>query len=201
MKNRSSCSAVLLAIASAVVLASTGTASATTLTSPSGTAYTGTIKSTAGTTELHGEAFSVSCATSTVEGKVETHGASVTVGGNIDSLVFASCNFPVTVLKAGSLEMHEKQGGGNLDGTLTSTGAEITIHGPFGINCLYKTSATDIGNLTGSDTTKATAKLDIDSSLIPRTGDSAFCGANGEWTGSYTVNTPDYLDVEGSTWQ
>ena len=191
---------ISITVAAVAMCVLAGTASATTLTSPAGTTYTGTIKATAGTTELHGEAFSVSCASSTVEGKVESHGAGITIGGNIDSLVFASCNFPVTALKAGSLEVHEKQGGNGFVGTLTSTGAEITIHGPFGINCLYKTSATDIGNLTGSDTTKATAKLDIDSSLIPRTGDSAFCGANGEWTGSYTVNTPDYLDVEGQNW-
>ena len=190
----------LLAVAAAAMMAFAGVASATTVTSPAGTTYTSTVKASAGSTELHGEAFSVSCASSTVEGKVESHGAGITIGGNIDSLVFASCNFPVTVLKAGSLEVHEKQGGNGFVGTLTSTGAEITIHGPFGINCLYKTNATDIGTLTGSGTTKATAKLDIDSSLIPRTGDSAFCGANGEWTGSYTVNTPDYLDVEGQNW-
>ena len=179
----------LLAVAAAAMMAFAGVASATTLTSPSGTTYTGNIAASAGLTELHGEAFSVACNKSAVSGKVEKHGAGVTAGGNIGSLTFSECSFPVTVLKAGSLEVHATSGG---NGTLTSSGAEITIHGPFGINCLYKTSGTDVGNLTGG----SNAKLDIDSSLIPRTGDSAFCGAAGEWTGSYNVTTPNPLIVD-----
>ncbi|HEX5990076.1 MAG TPA: hypothetical protein VFY75_07680 [Solirubrobacterales bacterium] len=161
-------------------------ASATVATSPEGAIYTGEIKATAGTTELHGEAFSVSCKTSQITGSISTHGVEVPAGGSISTLDFGECSFPVTVVAGGSLETHATSGG---NGTVTSSGAKITIHGPFGINCLYQTSNTDVGTLTGG----TTAKLDLDSSLVPRTGDSAFCGSSAVWTGSYTVNTPDTL--------
>ncbi|HEX5990298.1 MAG TPA: hypothetical protein VFY75_08815 [Solirubrobacterales bacterium] len=180
----------LLAVAAAALMAFAGTASATQLTSPAGTNYTGEIKASAGLTELHGEAFSVNCKTSQVAGTVSQHGSGVTVKGSIATLDFSECSFPVTVLANGSLEAHKPSGSSN--GTLTSSEAKITIHGPFGINCLYETNGTDVGTLTPG----TTAKLDIDSSLIPRTGDSAFCGAAGEWTGSYTVNTPDTLLID-----
>jgi hypothetical protein len=187
----------LLAVAAAALMAFAGTASATILTSPSGTTYTGTIKATAGTTELHGPFTTVKCTGSTVEGKVASHGASVTTSGTISTLDFTGCNFPVTVLKAGSLEVHttykegkqEEKANGN--GTLTSSGAEITIATSIA-NCLFTTSSTDVGTLTGG----TTAKLDINSAGIPRTGHSVFCGSSGTWTGSYTVVTPDTLLVD-----
>ncbi|HEX5988907.1 MAG TPA: hypothetical protein VFY75_01670 [Solirubrobacterales bacterium] len=187
----------LLAVAAAALMAFAGTASATYLTSPAGTTYTGTIHASAGTTTLHGEAFSVTCATSTVSGSVEHHGTGVgTAGGKVTTLDFNECTFPVTVLANGSLEIHTNESSANGNGTVTSFSTKITIHGPFNINCHYETQFTDIGTLTGSKTTGQTAKLDIDSALIPRNGDSALCGAAGEWTGSYTVTTPDYLDVD-----
>jgi hypothetical protein len=184
----------LFALAVAALMALAGTASATVLTSPSGTLYTGEIAATAGTTELHGSFVTVSCKKSSVSGsKVESHGAAVTAKGAISSLTFSECNFPVKVLKAGAIEIHEKQGSGNLDGTLTSSGAEITIETSIA-NCLFTTSNSDIGTLTGG----TTATLDINSVGIPRTGHSVFCGSKGTWTGSYTVNTPDTLLVENT---
>ncbi|HEX5988908.1 MAG TPA: hypothetical protein VFY75_01675 [Solirubrobacterales bacterium] len=190
----------LLAVAAAL-MAFAGTASATTVTSPVGTSYgtEKTLHATAGLTELHGEAFSVNCKTSTVAGKIEVNGAkdgsgnTLPASGPISTLDFSECSFPVTVTANGSLSATGTSGG---NGTLKSTGAKVTIHGPFGINCLYETNNTDVGSLTGSTTTKGTAKLDIDSSLIPRTGDSIFCGSFGEWTGSYTVTTPDEADID-----
>ena len=197
---------LLLVIPSAVVAALTGPASATVVTSPSGTPYTSTIKAASeGTTTLHNSSLgvSVSCKKSTVEGKVESHGTGVTVKGNVSSLTFGECGADtVTVLKTGSLEIHEGQGGNHIDGTLTSVGAEITIkNGATGVSCTYTTgTGTDIGTLTGSGTTGKTATLDIESATIPRTGDSILCGSKGQWTGSYVVSTPDVLNVEGSTW-
>jgi hypothetical protein len=178
----------LLAVAAAALMAFAGTASATTITSPSGTAYTGEIKATAGATELHGSFITVKCNTSAVTGsKVETHGAGVTAKGPVTTLTFSECNFPVKVVKAGSLEVHATSGG---NGTLTSNGAEITIETSIA-NCIFTTKETDVGTLTGG----TTAKLDINSASIPRTGHSVFCGGSGTWTGSYTVNTPDTLLV------
>ena len=189
----------LLAVAAAALMAFAGVASATTLTSPAGTTYTSTIKAASeGTTTLHNASLgvSVSCTASTVEGTVSKHGSGVTAGGNISTLTFTGCGADtVTVLANGSLEVHNISGGTN--GTLTSTGAQITIkNGSTGVSCTYTTNGTDIGTLTSSATTGKTATLDIASSIIPRTGDSILCGSKGEWTGSYVVNTPDSLLVD-----
>jgi hypothetical protein len=181
----------LLAVAAAALMAFAGTASATILTSPSGTTYTGEIKAEAGTTELHGPFTTVSCKKSTVAGSVESHGASTTAGGKISSLTFTECNFPVTVLKAGSLEIHTSGESANGNGTLTSSGAEITIATSIA-NCIFTTSSTDVGTLTGG----TPATLAINSAGIPRTGHSIFCGSKGTWTGSYTVSTPGTLLVD-----
>ncbi|HEX5989949.1 MAG TPA: hypothetical protein VFY75_07045 [Solirubrobacterales bacterium] len=186
----------LLAVAASALMAFAATASATTITSPTGTSYTGTIHaSSEGTTTLHGEALSVSCKKSTVTGTLSTHGSSVTASGPISTLDFSECGDDVvTVKQNGSLEAHGTATGA----TLTSTGAIITIHTHlFGINCTYETKNTDIGNLTDSHSAATTgATLDIDSSLIPRVGDSVFCGEFGEWTGSYLVSTPSHLYVD-----
>jgi hypothetical protein len=165
----------------------------TTLTSPSGTAYTSTIKAESGELSLH-KVFggTISCKNSTLEGKVEQHGNGVTASGNLSSLTFSECGNHVTVNNAGSLEVHATSGG---NGIVTSTGAEISIQlTAFGISCVYTTNATQIGTLTGSNSTKA--KLDLEGAKIPRTGGSIYCGSSGEWTGSYTVTTPSTLYVD-----
>lgn len=190
----------LLAVAAAAMMAFAATASATTLTSPAGTTYTGTIHATNenGHVSLHGEnGVTIECA-STVEGKVEKHGTGVTVEGAISALTFTGCTNEsvVTVLKKGTLIAHNIAGTTN--GTLTSTGTEVkaSVKSLFGtIECVYTTKETDIGTLTSSAVTNATATLDI-SATIPRTGGSALCGANGVWTGNYIVDTPMELFVD-----
>jgi hypothetical protein len=179
----------LLAVAAAALMAFAGVASATTLTSPAGTTYTGKIQSESiGATSLHGPFTTVTCGASSVDGKVESHGSGVTAGGKISTLTYTECNFPVKVIKNGSLEVHA-------NGTLTSSGAEITV-GPtsIGVSCIYTTANTDIGTLTSSSTSHAV--LDINSAAIPRTGHSVFCGSSGTWTGSYTVTEPSTLVVD-----
>ncbi|HEY8502554.1 MAG TPA: hypothetical protein VIL21_07690, partial [Solirubrobacterales bacterium] len=166
----------------------------TTLTSPSGTAYTSTVKAESGELTLH-KVFgaTISCGKSNLEGKVEQHGNGVTAKGNLSSLTFSECEGnDVTVKAAGSLEVHATSGG---NGIVTSTGAEISIQlTGLGITCIYTTNGTQIGTLTGSNSTKA--KLDLEGSSIPRTGGSIYCGSSGELTGSYTVTTPSTLYVD-----
>jgi hypothetical protein len=191
----------LMAVAAAAMMAFSAVASATVVTSPAGTAYTSTIKAASEGThvKLTGPlGIAVECA-STVEGKVNSHGAGVTAVGTISSLTFTGCTngYTATALKNGAgnfgtLEVHTLTNG---NGTLTSTLSEVTVTTPLGFNCIYKTNATDIGTLTGSKTTGKTATLDINAATIPRTGHSAFCGASGSWTGNYLVSTPDYLDI------
>jgi hypothetical protein len=189
----------LLAIAAAALMAFTGIASATQVTSPPGTAYTGVIKATAGPTSLHGPFTTVTCQESIVAGELKNHGKDITASGPITHLTFITCNFPVKVLKTGTLEIHTEYVNGqqsttaNGNGTLTSNGAEITIETSIA-NCIFVTKNTDIGRVTGSDTKHAV--LDIESAGIPREGHSIFCGSSGTWTGSYTVTTPSTLYVD-----
>ncbi|HEY8501410.1 MAG TPA: hypothetical protein VIL21_01885 [Solirubrobacterales bacterium] len=183
----------LLAVAAAAMMAFAGTASATVLKSE-GSTYTGTIHGESeGKTTLHGPA-DISCEKSTVAGPVETHGAGVTVEGNISTLDFSECNAHVTVVSAGRLSVHAITPTGN--GTLTSNGAKITVQITNFISCEYETQNTHIGTVTGSSNLGGkTATMHIDSSLIPRVRHSIFCGSTGEWTGSYTVTSPMTLDV------
>ncbi|HEY8501172.1 MAG TPA: hypothetical protein VIL21_00670 [Solirubrobacterales bacterium] len=169
-------------------------ASATIVTFPEGGIYEGPITAVSGQTELHGAAGTITCETSTLEATIEEQGESVTAQGKVSTLDFSECSSSVTVLNAGSLEFHNTSGG---NGTITSTGTEITFDGPL-VACLYKTNSTDIGTLTGSLTTVGNAVVDLDSALLPRTGHSIFCGSNAEWTGSYTVTTPSTLTLEAA---
>jgi hypothetical protein len=179
-------SAVLLA--AVVVMALAGTASATVVTSPAGAAYTGTFSATSTNGQLHGSFITTSCGHSLFEGKIESHGASQTAEGKISKLTFTNCNYTMTVRKGGSWIFHATGGG---SGTLTWTGAEFALHTSIG-ECVFTTSATDIGTVTGG----IGAVLDVNSSSIPRTGGSFFCGSSLTWTANYQFTTPSALLVD-----
>ena len=190
----------LAALAAALMaFVAAGTASATELDGPGGAMVTTGTSITAaaeGTTTLHPPIGDISCTASTVAGKTGNTGSSTeTVSGALSSLTFTGCNATVTVLKPGSLEIHTQETKSNNNGTLTSSGAEVTVVF-LGFHCIFSTSNTDIGTLTGSANTGKTATLDI-SAKIPRTGGTsgAFCGSTAEWTGNYSVTSPDTLNV------
>ena len=189
----------LAAIAAAALMAfvGAGTASATQLTGAEGAILgEGTeIKAAAeGTTELHPPIGSINCKNSTVAGKVTKAGSSTeTVKGDIETLTFTECNATVTVLQKGSLEVHAS---GSSNGTLTSTGAQVTVN-YIGFHCIFSTNNTDLGTITGSaNTASGKATLDI-AATIPRTGggSGAFCGTTAQWTGSYEVSEPATLNI------
>jgi hypothetical protein len=98
----------------------------------------------------------------------------------------------VAVEAAGSIEIHAVADG---EGTVTSTGAKISISTPVG-TCVFTASATDIGTLADSDVTEGNATLDSDFVAIPRTGGSSSCGPNAVLTGSYKVTTPSTLYID-----
>jgi hypothetical protein len=179
----------LLAVSAAALMAFAGSASATTLTSSGGA--TPNIVATAGATSLDGAFTTVTCLNSEVAGSVTGHGAGVPASGPISTLDFRECNFPVTVNKAGTLAVHGTTTTGN--GTLTSSGAEVAIHTSVG-TCVFTTSNTDVGTVTGSNVTGGHAVLDI-TGKIPRTAGNFLCGSSGTWTGSYTISTPSSLEV------
>jgi hypothetical protein len=173
----------LLAVAAAALMAFAGTASATILTSPEGTTYTGSIVATSSNSELDGAFVTVKCGSSTAEGTVESHGGAE-VTGNISSLTFTECNYATTVKNAGSLGINNTNG-------VKSTGAEVSIATSIG-TCVFTTNGTAVGSLTEG----AGASLDINSSKIPRTGGNFLCGSSGTWTGNYSVTTPSSLWVD-----
>jgi hypothetical protein len=131
----------------------------------------------------------VKCASS-LEGQIETH-TETKASGKLSSLTFSSCNFPVTVNKSGSIEI-EAIGEGK--GTVKSSGAEITIETSID-TCVFTTSNTDIGTLTGTGVTAGNAVLDL-SGTLPRTAGNFFCGTSGTLTGSYKFTTPSTLWVD-----
>ncbi|MGN6216356.1 MAG: DUF6531 domain-containing protein, partial [Solirubrobacterales bacterium] len=141
---------------------------------------------------------------STLEGHTENAGsATETVNVSITSLTFSSCNSgnTVNVIKSGRFEIHTEGAENNNNGTLTSSGAEIEVT-HLGVQCIYTTSSTTIGTVTGSETTGGNATLDI-AGTLPRTGGSggAFCGSSAPWTGSYKVTSPSTLNVDGFSLQ
>lgn len=184
----------MLALVVAAAFLAPATASATQMTSPSGTVYTNKIQAESGTLEWHGSFTTIKCGKSVLSANIETHGSSVTAKGAVTSWTFSECNFPFKVLKAGTLEFHTANSAVNDgNGTITSSSMELTTETSIA-NCIFTTSNTDLGILTGSDV--ANAKWDINSATIPRTGHSVFCGSSSTLTGSYTVTTPSTLTVD-----
>jgi len=182
---------IFAAIAVAALSVCVGPALANPLTSPAGTGYTSTVKAEAeGSIKLDGSFTTVECKKSTLEGKVESH-AATTAGGKLSSLTFGECNFPVTVLKTGSLEVISTSGN---NGTVISTGTEFKVETSAG-ECVFSTNNVHIGTFTGSNTTNAT--IDMSAASIPRTAGNFLCGASGTLTGSYKVTTPSTLSMDG----
>lgn len=186
---------LLLTVVAVAAMALAATASATTLTSPSGTTYTGELAAEAisGGLVIHNGQGSYSCGQSKARGKVEAHGASTTAAGKLSEWTLTGCNTEVKVLNLGTLEIHSN---GNGNGTVTVTGTEVTSYNPgLAMDCIYTTSGTSLGTLTGSSNTGGHAVLDL-SATVPRLGGSPFCGNSASLTGSYTVTTPSKLYVD-----
>lgn len=184
----------LLALAVLTTMALGASANGTTVTS-GGSLYTGTIKAAneIGHINLHNPLADIECSVS-VEAAVSSHGSAVTAEMPLGHMTFTGCtNWVVTVNSAGSWSAHTIAGSSNA--TLTSSGTTISAKNiATGTTCNYTTNNTDIGTLTGSNTTKATATLDISAS-IPFHGGSIFCGAAASaLTGTLLIATPDSLN-------
>jgi hypothetical protein len=185
----------LFVMAAASLMAFSSSASATILTSPSGTKYEGKIEATAVSSLLLQASFAnITCTQSTVAGTPTNFGsATETVSGPISTLSFSSCNATVTVLNNGRLEIHTEKAKENGNGTLTGSGSKVTV-AVFGTSCVYGTgSGTDLGTLKGSDT--GTAKMEINANLPLEEGGFG-CANPATWTGSYSVTNPDNLTVD-----
>ena len=181
----------LLAVAAAAMMAFAGVASATTVTSPAGTLYTSTLKASSTNTTLHNAVGTISCSSS-VEGKVESHGAKVPASGKLSALSFTNCvggSVHNATIKPGTLSVTASA---TNVGTASSSGATVMVT-MFGVECGYTTEATPVGTVTGGEH----AKLDISASLKRTEGaGGVFCGSTGNWTGDYTVSTPTVLHLD-----
>lgn len=188
MKGRGIISSLGLGIAIVLVVASS--AAATSLTSPTGTTVTPTIKAESeGHVVLHNSIWSIEC-TATVEGSVQSHGLGVTAEGAISALSFSNCtnDWVVDVVNAGSLSVHWTSG---YNGTLTSSGMTI-VATRLGLSCGYMTTNTHIGTITGG----APATLHLEA-ILPRHSGSFYCGgATSPLTGSFKVTSPSSLLVD-----
>jgi hypothetical protein len=190
-------SAALLTAAVAAFWVGPNTASASVVAISGGEAYTGTIKAESeGSISLTGS-ITVTCGKSTIEGAIESHGAEVPAAGKLSSLSFSECgSHTVTVVKPGSVELHATSEG---NGTLTSTGAELTVlmhHAFLGtVHCIYTTTGTQLGTVTGTPTTQDNATLDIGPVAIDRVTTSFGCGSHSTLEGSYKLTTPANLIV------
>ena len=170
-------------------------ASAAVPTSPAGTIYTGKLHASSGKhVVIDNPVAKIEC-NSTLEGAVEVPGGGEPVAIPITSLTFTGCtnSWTATVNSPGKLRLHSIAGSNNA--TVTWSGATVTFT-RFTVTCRYKTEATHIGTLTGSNTTGGTATLDLSGGLPFHSG-GELCGTGPtSFTGSYSVGTPDYLDVD-----
>lgn len=181
----------MLAVVAASLMALTGSAAATTYTSPEGTAYTGKLVLVSeGHLSLQNPVAKMECTSEVVQGKVESHGSGVTEKSALTELKFPTCtnNWHVTTVSPGAIENHHLAGTSN--GTLTSTGMTIEAT-RFGITCRYATNNTDIGTITGGS--PATMHL---VAAFPFHSGSPLCGTGTfQLTGNYEVTVPTSLFV------
>ncbi|HEX5525726.1 MAG TPA: hypothetical protein VFX44_00845 [Solirubrobacterales bacterium] len=186
-------------VAAPIALVAAEAASATVLTGSGGTLGAGTsiAAEAEGTVTLDPPFGSIECKKSSLAGKTtNAGGTSENVSASIETLSFSECNATVTVLAKGSLSF---EGTGSNNGALRSTGTEVTVEF-IGTHCIFRTSNTSIGTVTGSANTGGNATLDI-SATIPRTGgrSGAFCGSTAAWTGSYKFTSPSTLNIDSGS--
>ncbi len=126
------------------------------------------------------------CTGSKGSGKVSNAGgASETVSGPIESLVWGTCSRTTHTLKIGSLEVHNISGTTN--GTVTATGGtEVTINTIFG-SCVFGSGAAlDIGKVTGGNP----ATVNTEKAVVPKISGNPACPAHGVLNAEYVITSP-----------
>jgi hypothetical protein len=192
----------MLVLAGAIVVglmasAAAGTASATTLTDGNKNIYgaeTTLHAVSEGKLLLKTGIGNIECAL-TLGAKTQNEGgAGNQIFISLETVTFSECgaSFAVALTK-GELEIFGSTGS---NGDLWSRGLEFTVE-KSGFHCVYQTSSTKLGTITGSTTTGKTATVDLSAS-VPRTGgrSGSFCGSTGTWTGGIEIKTPDTLNID-----
>lgn len=183
----------LAGVVSAALMVAAGSAAATTLTSPTGTVATPTIKaeSEGGHITVANEIANINC-TWAFEGKVESHGAESAAQSKLSSLSFTGCtnSWHVTAVSPGQLTIEWTSG---YNGTVTWTGGKFDAT-RLGLTCVYETSSTKLGTITGG----SPATIDIEASIPVNTKESSgLCGSGTyKMEGSFKLSSPESLYVD-----
>lgn len=139
------------------------------------------------------------CTESTAKGPITNPGSTTaTVAGSLEAaaggtLTFGNCTKVTTVVTGGTIEVHHITGTDN--GTVTSSGATVIIHGTLFGECAFKTSNTEIGTITGRSATGAQPTFDIKAILPAEKSKSGVTCPNGVWEGSYEYTNTTLFDV------
>lgn len=186
----------LLAVAATALMVFAATASATQVTAPAGTLYTGHVEAiNEGSITISGTA-TVHCNSSLITGTVTAHGSNVTASGPVTALTFTNCDQHVVVKATGTFEAHATSGG---NGTLTSNKATVTIEFTtiFGnIHCNLETRDTDVGDFTAAPSSTSHATIHLNKQIPVEVGSVFLCGSSATLTGSYKVQTPTGLRLD-----
>jgi hypothetical protein len=184
----------LFAMAAAALMAFAGSASAQTLTAPTGTEYTGPISSSLEGSALLKAGFAeITCTTSTVAGNVTTNN-NFESNGAINTVDFSNCKEGQTVDTLnhnGQLTILRE------NTTVFGTGVEVTT-AVAGVSCVYGlgATATALGaaiNTVVSGSDKVTLLINA---KLPKLGGGFLCASPATWTANYVLTSPttSFLD-------
>ncbi len=178
------------------VMASVGTASATTVTA-SGATYTGTIEAASRNEQpITFDNLGIKCDFS-VKANVESHtaGWSQKAVLGVEEMNFTNCTGGQTVTFNATGTFYLQWFGGPTV-FAASVGTTITITNHTGLTCSYITDGkTALGLLAGSVATKSTAEGTYNGRFVYHSG-GALCHEMTTVTGTYVVSTPDKLDFD-----
>jgi hypothetical protein len=176
----------LLVIAAASLMALAGSASAFTLTSPTGTEFTGTMStSLEGSALLEAGFANITCTTGTVAGKLTTNNETE-ASGEITSVSFSNCGSATvdTLNNKGTLTV--------LKGSkaASGTGVEVTT-AVFGTSCVYGLGGgTSLGGMTNT-VVGGVDKITLDvAALLGKISGGFLCASPAKWTANYIVTNP-----------
>ncbi|HEU4738449.1 MAG TPA: hypothetical protein VFS54_05125 [Solirubrobacterales bacterium] len=185
-----------IAVATALMVFA-ASASATTLTSPAGTTYTGAVKAESILEGLYvyiNGKIEQTC-DAEFEWKAESHGAAATVNGAVTAFSLSECGLKITLLKPGSSEVHTLSEGSAGAGSLTWNGVEATMP-ILGLDCVYELEKPYVAIIKGSKNAGGkTSLVDFEAHWRYLKG-SPFCPKTMEWKSYFQVTSPDYLDVD-----
>lgn len=181
----------LVAVATGALLAFAGTASATYVTTTTGGSVatpTFHLVNEGGHIRFTNPIANIDCS-STIEGNIESHGAFLPAVGNVFHFTFTGCTniWHVTTVSFGKLSIYWTSGH---NGELRSTGAKIDAT-RFGVTCVYETSNTKLGTITGGKP----ARVHIEGSIpINDFESSDLCGtSNSNLSGKYESTSELYI--------